>query len=314
MSASVDPLQAERGRLFALAYRMLGSAGEAEDAVQETYLRWYAQPRPEVENPPAFLTTVLTHWCLDQLKSARRRREQYPGVWLPEPVADSEVLAPEEDAGGDPQEQLQRLESVSLAFLSLLETLSPLERAVYLLAEVFDYPHAEVAAILGRSEEACRQVLRRARQSIEAGRRRASASAERHRHLLVSFLAACRGGEVDALASLLADDVVARADGGGQATSANRPVVGVRAVSRLYAALGRRAGPDVHIRIEPVNGWPAALLVSGGVLFSVLQVRTSGERIERIDNVLNPDKLARVAAAFGLRVAGRPDAAAHGRV
>lgn len=292
MSGTADSLQGERGRLFAIAYRMLGSAGEAEDMVQEAYLRWYAQPREEVQNPPAFLTTMVTHLCLDELKSARRQRELYPGVWLPEPVAPGEVDGPEDD--------LEKLESISFAFLSLLETLGPLERAVYLLAEVFDHSHAEIATIIGRTPEACRQVLHRAKRSL-ASRKRSNASEARHRELLASFLMATRRGDVDCLARLLADDVESRADGGGFVNAATKPVVGVRAVSRLYAGLAGLVPQDLAMRIERVNGSPAALLSSGGVLLSVLQVQVQDDRISRIDNVINPRKLKRLASAFGLR-------------
>lgn len=295
MTAQTDlVLQQERGRLFALAYRMLGSAGEAEDAVQEALARWYAQPRDAVQNPAGFLTTMVTNICLDQLKSARRKREDYPGVWLPEPLA---------AVGDGPEEDLQRLESISLAFVSLLETLSPLERAVFVLVEVFDHSHAEVAAMLDRTPQACRQALHRARQSLAAHKRMA-APAERHRALLLSFVAAVRRGDVDELARMLAEDVESRADGGGFVRAAARPVVGVRAVSRLFAGLSKQVPPDLAVRIETVNGWPAALLSSGGVLWSVVQLRADeGDRIQRIDNVINPRKLARVAAAFGLRTA-----------
>jgi RNA polymerase sigma-70 factor (ECF subfamily) len=293
MSAGVDPLQGERARLFALAYRMLGSAGDAEDVVQDAYERWFSQPRDDVRVPAAFLTTMVTRLCLDELRSARRKREEYPGVWLPEPV-------PDFDEG--PEHQLQRLESVSLAFLSLLESLGPVERAVFILADVFDYPHAEVAAMLDRSPEACRQALSRARQHV-AALKRPAAPAERHRELLVSFISAVRRGNVDELAQLLADDVESRADGGGYVTAATKPVVGVRAVSRLYAGLSKQVPPDVEVRIETINLWPAALLASGGVLWAVFTVRTQGDRIQRIDNVINPEKIARVAVAYGYRTA-----------
>ena len=295
MGAEVDLLlQNERGRLFSLAYRMLGSAGEAEDAVQEAFTRWYAQPRDAVQNPAGFLTTMVANICLDQLKSARRKREEYPGVWLPEPVAALE---------DGPEEDLQRLESISLAFVSLLEALSPLERAVFVLVEVFDYAHAEVAAMLDRTPEACRQALHRARRSL-AAHRRAVAPAERHRALLLSFVAAVKRGDVDELARMLADDVASRADGGGFVNAAARPITGVRAVSRLFAGLSKQVPPDLAVRIETVNGWPAALLSSGDVLWSVVQLHADdGERILRIDNVMNPHKLARVAAAFGFRTA-----------
>lgn len=303
---NADAVHRERGRLFALAYRMLGSAGEAEDVVQDAWLRWFAEPRGEVRSPPAFLTTMVTRLCLDHLKSARHRREQYPGVWLPEPVPDEaweEILAEPRGHDDDPQERLQRLETVSLAFLAVLDTLTPLERAVYLLADVFDYSHAEIGAMLERTPEACRQVLRRARQAMDQPKR-APASAERHRELLGGFLAACRSGDLDALTRLLADDVVSRADGGGRVTAANRPVEGLRAVSRLFAGLAKQVPAGLSGRMAMVNGWPAGLLTLGDVLVSVVQVRSWGDRIERIDNVLAPAKLARVAQAHGLRTLG----------
>ena len=281
---------------------MLGVAEEAEDIVQEAYLRWYAQPRPDVQNPRAFLATVAAHLCLDHLRSARHRRERYPGVWLPEPLPSSEIDTgdPVEAADGrTPEHDLERLESVSLAFLSLLQTLSPLERAVYVLADVFDYSHAEVAAMLERTPEACRQALRRARKRLAAGKRDA-APAQKHRALLESFIAACRSGDLDGLAKLLAEDVESRADGGGFVSAAAKPVVGVRAVSRLYAGLSNQIPANLAVRIENVNGGPTALLSSGGVLLSVLQIQVQGERIVRIDNVINPQKIARVAKAFGM--------------
>jgi RNA polymerase sigma-70 factor (ECF subfamily) len=286
-----------RARLFAIAYRMLGSAGEAEDVVQDAYMRWYSQPREDVENPPAFLTTMVTHLCLDVLKSARRRREEYPGVWLPEPAAPDEVPGPEED--------MARLESVSFAFLSLMETLSPLERAVYILADVFDYSHAEVGTILHRSPEACRQTLKRAREHV-AALKCMTVPDERHRQLLVSFVSACRSGDVDELTRLLADDVESRADGGGYVNAVTKPLIGVRPVSRLFAGLAKQLPPDLQMRLQTVNGRPSALLIAGGFLASVVQIQVAGDRIARIDNVLNPNKLARVAAALGLRTCVPP--------
>jgi RNA polymerase sigma-70 factor (ECF subfamily) len=296
VGTAADSLQAQRPRLFALAYRMLGSAGEAEDAVQDAYMRWYARPRDDVANPPAFLTTMVTNQCLDVLKSTRRQREEYPGVWLPEPAALGQVPGPEDD--------LQRLESLSLAFLSLLETLSPLERAVYLLVDVFDYSHAEVAAIVQRSPEACRQTLRRARDHL-AALKRMSAPEERHRELLTSFIVATRSGDTAALERLLAADVESRADGGGHVHAATKPVIGVRAVSRLFAGLSRQLPPELHVRVETLNGWPTALMSVEGVLWSALQIQVSDGLIARIDSVINPHKLARLARAFGLHTNAR---------
>jgi RNA polymerase sigma-70 factor (ECF subfamily) len=191
---------------------------------------------------------------------------------------------------------------VSLAFLALLETLGPLERAVYVLADVFDYSHAEVGAILGRTPEACRQTLKRAREHV-ASLKRTGAPPERHRELLASFFSACLRGDVDGLARLLADDVESRGDGGGYVNAAPKPLFGARAVSRLFIGIAKQAPPDFAVRIEAVNGQPSALLIAGGVLLGVMQIQVAGDRIARIDNVLNPRKLARVAKAFGLRTA-----------
>lgn len=304
MSAEIDPIAAQRPRLFGLAYRMLGSAAQAEDAVQEAYARWYAQPRDAVRNEAAFLTTIVTRLCLDELKSARARREQYPGVWLPEPLAvepealQAELAAPVQHSA---ESELERLESISLAFMALLESLTPLERAVYLLHEVFGYGHGEVAQITGRSEAACRQIHRRAKHSLHA-RKPVAASPERHRELLAAFFAACRKGDLDGLTRLLAEDVVSRADGGGRATAANRPVVGARAVARLYCGFARRADADTQAEIRAVNGWPSLVLCTGNVLRSVIQIQTNGERIGAIYAVTNPEKLARLAAGLGLRL------------
>jgi RNA polymerase sigma-70 factor (ECF subfamily) len=297
--------QRERGRLFALAYRMLGSVGEAEDVVQEAFLRWHAQPRGDIESPPAFLTTITTRLCLDVLKSARRQRETYPGVWLPEPLADGDVDAWPGTAAASPEDDLRRLEALSFAFMSLLERLSPVERAVYLLVEVLDHSHAEAGAILQRSADSCRQALSRAKQALAEGKR-ANAPPQRHHEMLVAFLLACQKGDADGIAQLLADDVESRADGGGYVTAATKPVVGVRAVSRLFAGLSSLLPPDLQAQPAVVNGWPTALLSSQGVLLAALQIHVVDGRIARIDDVLSPPKLARLAAARGLRTSLPP--------
>lgn len=299
MTAQIDPVHGQRGRLFALAYRMLGSVGEAEDIVQEAYLRWYTEPRDEVRNPAAFLTTVVSHLCLDHLRS-RRHRSTYPGVWLPEPLPqdlEDELLQGDADAGIDPQEALLRAESVSLAFLAVLEALSPFERAVYLLTEVFDHSHAEVGRLLQRSEDACRQALRRARRNL-ASRKRVVAPLEQHQRLLLSFLTACQQGRVEDLMQLLADDVRYYSDGGGVGPAANRPVQGPRAVARLQVGLWRMAPPGLEVRIVRVNGWPALVVMQGSHVQALLQVRVDGERIDRVDVVTNPAKLARLAESL----------------
>lgn len=307
MTAQLDAVAAQRPRLFGLAYRMLGSAAQAEDAVQEAFVRWYAQPRAEVRNEAAFLTTVVTNLCLDQLRAQRGVRAQYPGPWLPEPIA----LAPDADWDDDdvPDErqkpadaELEHLQSISLAFLALLESLTPLERAVYLLVEVFDHSHAEAGAIVRRSEAACRQIYRRARRAL-GSRSHPPASPRRHRELLDAFLVACQRGDLDALTTLLADDVVARSDGGGNATAAKRPVVGARAVARLYRGLWRNAAAGGEVRRHDVNGWPALLLLRDQELGAVIQIHASGACIDAILAVVNPAKLSPLAQALGLRVA-----------
>lgn len=299
MNAEADAAYAQRARLFALAYRMLGSAGDAEDVVQEAFLRWHTQERAGVRNPQAFLTTMVTRLCLDHIKSARVRLETYPGVWLPEPLGEGQLDDAADSSHPGPEEDLQRLEAVSFAFLAVLQALSPLERAVFLLAEIFDYSHAEVGGMLGRSPEACRQALHRARQALAAAAR-GDAPDERHRVLLAGFIRAVRRGDLEDLTRLLTEDVESRADGGGHVTAASKPVVGVRAVARLYVGFSPRIPKDLSVRIEDLNGWPTALLLQGSVLLSTLQVQVRGDRIFRIDNVINPEKLRRVAHSFGL--------------
>ncbi|MDY7226048.1 RNA polymerase sigma-70 factor [Hyalangium rubrum] len=275
-----EAFEAHRPTLQAIAYRMLGSAAEAEDIVQEAWLRWQATPRDEVRSERAFLSTVVTRLCLDHLKSARATREVYPGPWLPEPV--------QTDAGVDP-------ETISLAFLVLLESLSPVERAVYLLHEVFGYSHAEVARMVGKEEAACRQSLHRAREHIQARRPRFAPSKQAHERLVLGFLSACVSGDLESLKHLLAEDVTVWSDGGGKARgAATRPVRGADSVARLYIGGAKKAAHGVVPEIIEVNGWPALVLRLQGVVLNVITFETDGERIHAIRSVLNPDKLVRV--------------------
>jgi RNA polymerase sigma-70 factor (ECF subfamily) len=307
VSGRVDSAATHRPRLFGLAYRMLGSAAQAEDVVQDAYARWYSAPRDDVRDEAAFLVTTVTHLCFDHLKSARVRREVYPGEWLAEPIAlDPDELRKESFDGTQEsaETEIERLESISLAFLALLDTLTPLERAVYLLHEVFDYGFAAVGSIVDRNEAACRQVHRRAKLAIRS-RRTSTAPPERHRELLTAFLSACREGDLDGLQRLLADQVVARADGGGKAAAANRAVVGAEPVARLFIGLMRRYGGNVEIEIRSVNGWPALVAREGRVLLAVTQAHSDGDRIDALHAVTNPDKLVALASALGLAVAAR---------
>lgn len=303
MSAQLDPIAAQRPRLFGLAYRMLGSSAQAEDTVQEAFARWYAQPRDDVHNAAAFLTTMVTRLCLDHLKSARAQREYYPGQWLPEPIASESSDLYDKDCddatrGTSIEADLERLQSISLAFITLLDTLTPLERAVYLLHEVFDYNHAEISIIVGRSEAACRQNYRRAKQSLHT-RKFTIASPARHHELLNAFLMACQQGDLASITRLLANDVVARADGGGKATAASRPLIGARAVARLYLGyLNCADPPEYDVEIRGINGWPALIVCTDGVLRAVIQIHADDQHINEIITVVNPDKLARLANAL----------------
>lgn len=273
--------ESHRRQLRAVAYRMLGSLAEAEDAVQEAYLRWQSVDPATIDSPRAFLTTVVTRLCLDQLKAARRTRETYVGPWLPEPVLTA-------SDSSDP-------ETLSLAFLVLLESLSAAERAAYLLHEAFDYSHAEVAQILDKDEAACRQLCHRARTHIAQRRPRFAASKEQHLRLLSGFVQAVGAGDLAGLTGLLSADVVSYADGGGKVRAALNPVRGASSVARLY--MSRKGltwlGP-AQSEIADVNGWPSLILRREGRAQLVLTIETDGETISTVHLIVNPDKLARI--------------------
>ncbi len=279
-----------RARLFGLAYRLLGSAAEAEDAVQDAYLRWNAADRAAIAAPGAWLAKVLTNICLNRLTSARARREEYAGPWLPEPVLTDE-----------PSETAEQRDSISMAFLVLLERLTPAERAVFVLREAFSYGYREIAEVLGLSEANCRQLHHRARQRV-GDRRRFDASAPARRRVVEGFLRAAEKGDLAGLESVLAADVVAWADGGGRANAALRPVVGAAKVGRYLAGLAARAaGMGVRLGFAEVNGEPAVLTFLDGVLLSVFVVQTDGELVHGLHVVVNPDKLTYLAAQLSQR-------------
>lgn len=289
--------EAARPRLFALAYRLLGSAGEAQDAVQDTFLRWHQADRAAVVTPAAWLTRVLTNLCLNRLTSVRARREEYPGRWLPEPV----LTAP------GPPELAERTESVSLGLLVLLEKLTPAERAVFVLHEAFDYPHREIAEILGGTEAGAQQLLSRARRHLGEPFRRPVPPDGRWRTLVERFLAAARGGDREALEDLLAADVTAWTDGGGRLPAARHPIEGVARVVRYltgwFPRIDALAGRSVRTDIAEVNGAPAILLIIEGALLGVLAPDVGADgRIRGLRTVINPDKLAFLAAQLSLPV------------
>ncbi|MBZ0297460.1 MAG: RNA polymerase sigma-70 factor [Anaerolineae bacterium] len=280
----METFESYRPLLFGIAYRMLGSVMEAEDMVQETYLRYEATPPETIRSLKAFLSTIITRLCLDYLKSARAQRETYIGPWLPEPLLTDE-LAP-------PPAQAAQLESISMAFLVLLESLSPLERAVFLLREIFDYDYADIAQILGREEASCRQLFSRARKHVTEQRPRFESSPENHRALLNGFMSAIRAGDLDGLTSLLAEDVVSWSDGGGKIHAATRPIYGRDRVSRFFIGLGKQAdNTAITAELAEVNGKTGILVRVDGKPFMVITVETVQNTIREIRVIINPDKL-----------------------
>ena len=282
----MESVEELRPYLFAIAYRMLGSVGEAEDVVQEAFLR-YHEAAVEAESPKAYLATVTTRLAIDQLRSARARRETYPGEWLPEPLVEDESLRHAETA-----------DSLSLTFLHLLERLSPVERAVFLLREVFDYPYGEVARIVGKSPDNCRQILARARRHVEEGRRRFDVSREEREEVASRFLAAWEEGDTDALVELLSPDATVYGDGGGKAPAVPAPLVGAERVAKAIVGWGRQARERgiVHRRAL-VNGEPGLVFFDpGGHPLWVSALEIADGVVVAVRSVLNPDKLAHIAA------------------
>jgi RNA polymerase sigma-70 factor, ECF subfamily len=283
-----DPLALYRARLLGLAYRMLGSRSDAEDAVQDAYLRFTGAQ--DVRNPEAFLVTIVTRLCLDRLKSAKAQREIYVGPWLPEPVFDAEDLAA--DAATELADDL------SFALLLALERLSPLERAAFLLHDVFDMPFADVAGMIGRTEAACRQLATRARRAVKDARPAPSATPDRHAALLSAFAEAVASGDVSRLAGLLRADAMALTDGGGRKSAALNPIMGADKVARFFIGLAsKNAGRAISIRPTMINGTVGALVYADGELDHSLSVAIDGDRIAAIYIVRNPDKLRHAPAS-----------------
>jgi RNA polymerase sigma-70 factor (ECF subfamily) len=277
-----DPLAPHRGRLLGLAYRMLGSRSDAEDIVQDAYLRFAGAQ--DVQNSEAFLVTVVTRLCLDRLKSARVQREGYVGPWLPEPVCDAEGLSP--DAATELADDL------SFALLLALDRLSPMERAAFLLHDVFDTPFSEVASMLDRSEAACRQLATRARRAVRDERPTPAATPDNHARLLMAFSEAATSGNVVRLAELLCEDAVAITDGGGRKTAALNPIIGAAKIARFFIGVtAKNAGRDIRIEPAMINGAVGALLYLDGELDHAVSMAIDGERIAAIYIVRNPDKL-----------------------
>jgi RNA polymerase sigma-70 factor (ECF subfamily) len=285
-TADANQFETYRPLMLSIAYRMLGSVTEAEDIVQEAYLRYQATEQEQIGSHKAFLSTIVTRLCLNHLQSARAQRESYFGPWLPEPVMTSE------DERFAPLPRVELHESLSMAFLVLLEQLTPLERAVFLLRQVFDYDYDEIAEVVDKSEVACRQLFSRAKKHIADQRPRFQPSPETHRQILDRFIQAVDTGELAGLMQFLTDDVVLVPDTGGKARRAIvHPLRGRDAVARFLLAASHSA-TEVHDReIHEVNGEPALILRAGGEVRFVMSIDVEQERVAVIRVIVNPDKL-----------------------
>jgi RNA polymerase sigma-70 factor (ECF subfamily) len=296
--AGAEMLAGLRPLLFSIAYRMLASVSEAEDLVQEGLLRYQraVNEGTAIESPKAFLAATVTRLAIDHLRSARVRREAYVGQWLPEPLIT-------EDDGNDPAAQVEQADSLSMAFLLLLQRLGPVERAVFLLHDIFGHDYDEIAAIVGRSEANCRQLAVRARHHLEQETPRFDPSRRERDELAARFFAAVSHGDVDGLVKLLAADVVVYGDGGGKAPQWSSPIVGVENVSRLLAGVGRQlAGFGITVRLRQINGQPGATLLDpDGRLVNVFALDIAGGAVQAVRSVINPDKLRHLGPVADIR-------------
>ncbi|HEY6515199.1 MAG TPA: RNA polymerase sigma-70 factor [Steroidobacteraceae bacterium] len=277
-----------RPRLFGIAYRMLGSRSDAEDVLQDAYLRWHRGASEELRSPEAWLVTTVTRLCIDRLRAARTEREQYVGPWLPEPLIGD--AAPAADA------RAELSSSLSIAFLVVLEQLQPDERAAFLLHEVFDTEYAEIAEILGKSEAACRQIVSRARKRVRGRRPRAQVTDAARRSILERFASAIQSQDKSALLELVAEKASWTSDGGGRARAALKVIRGRELVVRFALGVLGRHSDMFAFEMTSVNGEPALAIRAQGKLFSVITVRTDGIRVLDVYTVLNPDKLQAATA------------------
>ncbi|MEU1616643.1 RNA polymerase sigma-70 factor [Streptomyces sp. NPDC005722] len=285
LRAAQEEFQAARGSLFGIAYRMLGSVSEAEDILQDAWIRWQTYDRAKVENPRAFLATTVTRLAINVLQSARARRETYVGPWLPEPV----------DTESDPALGAVNGEALEVAVLMLLEKLTPAERAAYVLREAFEYPYAQIAEILGQSNANARQLVSRARKHL-AREKRVGVVAADHQRFLTAFVAAAKAGNVGVLEEMFAEDVVSYSDGGGEVRASKFPVVGRQRVAKYIHAFADRFWVGAVVEPVHVNGRPAAKLSRDGTVFAVLTVSVTPEGIDRVMWMMSPTKLAVLAA------------------
>lgn len=286
----IEIFNEHRGQLFGIAYRMLGSVAEADDMLQETWLRWQKQDVAGIQSPKAWLVSIITRLCIDQLRSARRQREEYYGVWLPEPLVESPASSPEDSA--------QLADSLTMAFMLMLETLSPVERAVFLLREVFDYDYDEIAHMVGKSEANCRQIVRRAKAQLAAPSAPQPPN-QQARRVVEQFMEAATTGEVSDLLALLTADATLYSDGGGRVPAAGRPIETADRISRFFLGIRDRQPPDTELRFLQINGRPGVLMSSSGRVFNAVSFELSGSRVRAIYIVRNPEKLGHLETPEG---------------
>ena len=279
-----------RRRLQGIAYRMLGSVAEAEEVVQDAWLRWHEADKASFDSAEAWLVTVVTRLSIDRLRAAKVQREHYIGAWMPEPTLT--------ESPDTPEESLARADNISVAFLAVLERLAPEARAAFLMREVFDADYDEVALTLGKSEAACRQLVHRAKAQVQEARPRFQVSRETHQRLLRAFADAAARGSMQDLKALMAEDVELIGDGGGKVQTFSKILRGSQRLAQLYFALWRRMGAAVRMELVDINGEPGLLRFVDGELESAQTFEIEGERIVRIRAQRNPDKLARIAQLF----------------
>jgi RNA polymerase sigma-70 factor (TIGR02957 family) len=288
-----EVFEAHRDLMFAVAYRMLGTIADAEDAIQDAWLRWSSSPRSDIAEPRAYLARIITNTALNRLRSARARRESYVGPWLPEPLLT--------DASPDAAERAELAESVSVAMLVVLESLAPEERAAFVLREVFDFAPAEIGEALGRSDAAVRQLVHRAREHVRARRPRFEVDKGQQREVTERFLAAATGGDLDQLMEVLAPEVTLTTDGGGIAKAALRPIVGAAKVARFVAAISVQPYMGIHvsdmtIEIAEINGSPGVIVSAVGRVITAMTAVVAGGRITEVLVISNPDKLRAITS------------------
>jgi len=286
-NSRIEIFKQHRNRLFGIAYRMLGARADAEDILQEAYLRWHKAEPEEIRSAEAWLVTVVTRLSIDRLRIAQAEREKYIGPWLPEPLA--------VDTSFTPEEQLEFASNLSLAFMVLLERLSPIERAAFLLRDVFNCPYSEIARIVGKNEAACRQLIHRARTRVRNDEPRYEANEEDRLRLIEKFMTAVNAGDEETLLSLFAEDVTLTSDGGGVVPASRKVILGKKKIVRLFYLLGAKLKEHIELRVANINGQTGFVTYVYGKLFDVTTFETDGTQIKAMYKLLNPYKLKNFA-------------------